>query len=113
MYIKELEGKYLYFFFPHGLTMRLPIAVVAENRADYYKAEFGGDLEASLREDTVPLFLCDDYEIQDWLANNMDWGSFSEELMEVENNTPNPEEVWQSGEVEYKTNIRGRLTFNN
>jgi endogenous inhibitor of DNA gyrase (YacG/DUF329 family) len=28
---------------------------------------------ASLAEDTLPLFRSDDFEIEDWAANNMNW----------------------------------------
>jgi hypothetical protein len=56
-----------------GTMWEIPAKVIAENRANYYKHEFGDSLEKSLKEDTIPLFLQDNYEIRDWASNNMNW----------------------------------------
>ena len=51
----------------------VPVSVIAKDRAENYKGEFGDDLDRSLAEDTLPLFEADEYEIMDWAANCMDW----------------------------------------
>jgi hypothetical protein len=59
--------------FKDGTEWAVPIEVIAINRADWYKDEFGDDIERSLNEDTIPLFEESLYEILDWFTNNMDW----------------------------------------
>lgn len=49
---------------------------IAQNRAAYYASEFGGDVERSLQEDTLPLFRSDFSEIQEWAVGNMNWSDF-------------------------------------
>ena len=51
---------------PDGSVWAVPVMLIARNRAEHYKGEFGGDIERSLAEDTVPLFSESDYEIRDW-----------------------------------------------
>lgn len=67
-----MENKLLRIEMPDGSKWDVPVMIIAKNRAKYYKDEFGGDVEKSLKEDTLPLFI-DDYEIHDWAANNMNW----------------------------------------
>lgn len=55
-----------------GSVWGVPVSVVARNRAEYYAPrDFGGDVERSLKEDTLPLFEAYDNEALDWLRNNM------------------------------------------
>ena len=58
---------------PDGSTWAVPVEVIARDRAKHYAHEFGGDIDRSYAEDTIPLFESDDYEIEDWAANNMNW----------------------------------------
>jgi hypothetical protein len=58
---------------PDGSKWDVPVSVIAQNRAEYYASEFGGDVQKSLDEDTMPLFAADHYEVEDWAANNMNW----------------------------------------
>lgn len=90
---------------PDGSRWAVPVDVIAINRADYYKHEFGDDLQRSLDEDTWPLFAEDDYEIKDWAANNMDWSDVEGIAVMIEPPTP-PDfnEGWCNGdkEVQYQ-----------
>jgi hypothetical protein len=52
---------------------RVPVSIIAENRAKIYMDEFGNDLQRSLNEDTLPLFESAPFEILDWVSNNMNW----------------------------------------
>lgn len=61
---------------PNGSVWAVPVEKIARNRAEYYAHEFDGDVEASLKEDTLPLFESDSYEIEDWASGNMDWSDF-------------------------------------
>lgn len=58
---------------PDGSKWDVPVSVIARNRAEHYAHEFGGDIQKSLDEDTMPLFDADHYEVEDWAANNMNW----------------------------------------
>jgi hypothetical protein len=61
---------------PDGSKWGVPVEIIARHRAMHYAHEFGGDVERSLAEDTMPIFESDDYEIQDWAVNNMNWSDF-------------------------------------
>lgn len=65
--------KYLRVEMPNGAKYDVPVSVIATDRANYFKSEYNGDFQKSLEEDTIPLFNSDDYEIEDWAANNMNW----------------------------------------
>jgi hypothetical protein len=58
---------------PDGSKWDVPVSAIAQHRAEYYAHEFGGDVQESLNEDTLPLFEADHYEVEDWAANNMNW----------------------------------------
>lgn len=58
---------------PDGSLWDIPVIIIARNRAENYAHEFGGDVDRSLLEDTAPLFESDDFEIEDWAQNNMNW----------------------------------------
>lgn len=69
--------KYLAVTQRDGSVWGVPVDLIALNRAEHYKSEFGGDLGRSLAEDTMPLFEEDKYEIQDWAVNQMNWSDFN------------------------------------
>jgi hypothetical protein len=85
---------------PDGSKWAVPVSVIAESRADHYKSEFEGDLQRSLKEDTEPLFTEDEYEIQDWAANNMNWSDVAEHATQVSPPMIDFNEGWANG---YKT----------
>lgn len=58
---------------PDGSKWDVPVSVIAQHRAEHYAHEFGGDVQDSLDEDTLPLFESDHYAVEDWAANNMNW----------------------------------------
>ena len=58
---------------PDASEWAVPVRVIAENRAAAYADEFQGDTERSLKEDTLPLFKDDHFEIRDWAGDNMNW----------------------------------------
>ncbi len=85
---------------PDGSKWGVPVEMIARNRAAHYaKREFDGDVERSLAEDTIPLFEEDDYEIQDWAVNNMNWCDFDGHQVKVSDApTPDFQDAWLSGE---------------
>lgn len=76
-----LFDKKIYLDMPDGLTYAVPVEIIARDRAEHYKDEFNHDLGESLREDTIPLFLDNDYEIKDWARNNMNWSDVKDKAI--------------------------------
>ncbi len=57
-----------------GSEWAVPMRLIAENRAKYYaEHEYNGDLQESLKDDTLPYFTQSAYAIHDWASNNMNW----------------------------------------
>jgi len=84
---------------PDGSKWGVPVDMVARNRAAHYASEFDGDIERSLAEDTNLLFESDDYEIQDWAVNNMNWSDFAGFQFKIKNaDAPDFNEAWMSGD---------------
>lgn len=78
----------------------VPVMVIAKNRAENYKDEFGGDIDCSLAEDTLPYFARVDAEVYDWAQNNMDWSDVSPHAFlyqKAEKTWEDWEESWCSG----------------
>ena len=86
---------------PDGSKWSVPVEIIARNRAIEYADEFGGDIERSLAEDTIPLFKGDPYEIEDWAANNMNWIEVSNYAVMVSGpDAANFQDGWINGEKE-------------
>lgn len=89
---------YLEVTMPDGSVWAVPVEVIARNRATHYAHEFGGDVGRSLAEDTMPLFKADDYEIEDWAANNMNWDDVQPHALRVKDApAPDFQEGWCNG----------------
>jgi hypothetical protein len=87
---------------PDRTVWAVPVAVIAQNRAEHYAHEYEGTFEErigqSLIEDTDPLFASDDYEIVDWAANNMRWEYVQSKAWQVSGAPPvDYEEGWSNG----------------
>jgi hypothetical protein len=73
----------------------VPVEIIARNRAEVYKDEFGGDVERSLKEDTMPLFEADIFEIEDWACNNMNWSDVKDHaVMRTDAEPPSYADDW-------------------
>ncbi len=66
-----MENKFLRITMPDDSQWDVSVMIIAKNRAKWYEKDFGS-FEESLYKDTLPLFE-DDYEIEDWAENNMNW----------------------------------------
>lgn len=91
--------KYMTVKFSDGSVWGVPVEMIARNRAEYYASEFGGDVERSLAEDTIPLFERSNYDIKDWAVGNMDWSDFDGHQVKL-GTQPAPDfgAEWISGE---------------
>jgi hypothetical protein len=81
-----------------GSKWAVPVDVIAKNRAAYYAHEFDGDIDRSLKEDTLLLFAEDDYEIEDWAVSNMNFSDVADSVFLV-SKPPRPDfqEAWLNG----------------
>ena len=96
-----MEDKALRVTMPDGSKFDIPVMVIARDRANHYVAEFDGSVVKSLEEDTLPLFESDNYEIEDWAANNMDWDQVRVYARKVEDpEGVDYQEGWVNGEKE-------------
>lgn len=91
--------KYLTVKMDDGSVWGVPVEMIARSRATHYAHEFDGDFERSLKEDTLPLFESDDYEIEDWAKNNMNWSDFDGHQVKLEEApVPDYQEAWMCNE---------------
>jgi len=100
--MRKPKKQYLRVTMPDGSQWDVPVDVIARNRAEHYKGEFDNDVERSLKEDTLPFFARNLFEIEDWAANNMNWDDVSEHATEAgkSKNRCDYEEGWANGEKE-------------
>ena len=100
---RAVMEKYLRVTFRNGERYDIPVSVIARDRASCYAFEFNGDIEQSLKEDTLPLFDECDYEIEDWAVNNMNWSEVVQYARRVDTLSMTAmeyQEGWMNGEKE-------------
>lgn len=87
-----------------GSVWGVPVDVIARHRAAHYAHEFGGDVERSLAEDTLPLFEEDHYSVQDWAFDRMNWSEVAEHARKLKD-APEPDfnGAWRAGVAEVVT----------
>lgn len=87
---------------PDGSVWGVPVSIIARSRAAHYASEFDGDVMRSLAEDTLPLFEEDDYAIEDWAKNNMNWSDFDGHQVRVyDAPPPDFQGAWMNGDTGY------------
>lgn len=75
--------KYVELTFEDGEKWTIPLEFIAKHRANYYKSRAEERVKAGLESDfnyqeSIDFIMEDDYEGEDWLANNMDYEDFKE-----------------------------------
>lgn len=83
---------------PDGSKWGVPVEIIARDRAKYYAHEFDGDIERSMAEDTIPLFDGDDYTVEDWASNNMNWSEVQSQAVKIQDPEIDYQEGWINGE---------------
>lgn len=90
---------------PDGLAYAVPVEIIARHRAEYYAhKEYDGDISESLRDDTIPLFEEDPYNVRDWAANNMNWSKVKASAVVLVKKVDEDEfqDAWVNGEWSVK-----------
>jgi len=95
-------SKHLLITMPDESVWAVPVEVIAINRATSYASEFGNDVQASLDQDTLPLFNSNPFEIEDWAANNMNWSDVAAHARLIREGETDYQEGWVNGEKEVK-----------
>lgn len=88
VYVVEMED---------GSKWGIPVGDIAAYRANYYSRKNGTDF-ATLLQETVALFNGDEYEIEDWAANNMNWVDVEDVVECVQFAEVDMQEGWVNGE---------------
>jgi len=102
--------KYLRVEMPDGSKWDVPASVVADNRAKYYAEHdtgktSGTEYQKVYKEEYENLMGddADDYDIEDWAANNMNWSDVKKKAKKAPNEEQEPidyQEGWVNGEKE-------------
>ena len=96
--MKELP-KYLTVKQSDGSVWGVPVEMIARNRAEFYAHLHGNNVEQSLQNNTVPLFVSDPDEISYWAIQKMRWSDFDGHQVQL--SPPEPvdfQKGWLSGE---------------
>lgn len=84
----------------NGQKWAVPVERIAFNRAHFYAKKDGISFDESLKSDTIPLFESDDFEIEDWAQNNMDWSDVEKYAKLVSDPDYFFQDEWVNGEHE-------------
>lgn len=79
----KLLNKNYYLKFSDGSTWAVPIYTIMMNHAEFYAGRSGTDPMTVLEKETIPFFEEDDYNIEDWAKNNMNWTDVVEHAIQV------------------------------
>lgn len=110
IYVPELQidginsmKKYLRVTMPDSSQWDVPIKLIALDRATYYLDKHPDEFETvdEALEDTIKLFESDDFEIEDWAVNNMEWNDVEDQAVRVEDpEAPDYYDGWINGTKE-------------
>lgn len=65
--------KYLKIKCTDGGLFIVPTLVIAENRANYYSKIDGYEIESNEWQNEIEYAMNDEYELKDWIQENMNW----------------------------------------
>lgn len=83
-----------------GSVWEVPVIRIATDHAEYYAKVDGVSFEDALKE-TLALFDADDYEVEDWAKNNMDWIDVVDSARCITRDLRTDfQEGWMNGEAE-------------
>ena len=98
----SIENKFLKVSMPDGSKWKVPVRIIIENRAIYASKKLNTPLEIAIQY-TISLFEDDEYEIEDWASNNMDWEDvekYAERIKDKGLSQEDLQEGWVNGAKE-------------
>ncbi len=99
----SIENKFLKVSMPDGSKWKIPVRVIAEHRAKYYANKKHISLEQALNEYVLPIFEEDEYEVEEWATNQMDWEDvvkYAEKIKDTGLTAEELQEGWVNGDKE-------------
>lgn len=96
----SIENKTFVVEMPNGEKWGVPVSFIAKHRTDYYFSR-GDEFETfeDAYADTVDMF-SDEYEIEDWAKNNMNWSDVKDRASLRESIPCDWQEGWMNGNCE-------------
>lgn len=88
--------KYLLVEMPDFSVWRVPVQVIADAMTDYYVEQCGEDREKAKTE-TELLFTENEFEIEYWASENMDWDAVKPHAVRVSDGEVDYREGWING----------------
>lgn len=95
------EEKTIEITFSNGDIFELPAEIVALDRTNHYSSEDGFEKDSEEWDNMMEESM-NDFELEDWLGNNMNWSDIENDGTWQGKQTPDYEEMWSSGETDIK-----------
>jgi hypothetical protein len=100
-----MEEKKIIIKFHKGITYEIPAVIIAESRANYYACIVDGyDSDSQEYLDEVNHALNDEFELFDWIENNMNWNDLKPYAIKIKEDSIDLENEWDSGNHEISVN---------
>ena len=96
-----MKDHFLKIRFSNGDLFAIPARVVAENRADYYADLDGYDIGSNEWEAEILSALNNEFEIEDWAGNSMDWKDLEPYAKKMSIEEFDYEEEWPDADLEF------------
>ena len=102
MEITELNKTKYIVTMPDESKWEIPVLIIAKHRASFYHSKSGDDVQDFVLylNRTTELFNDDDFEIEDWATNNMNWVDVLSHAVCIDNPNVDFDEGWVNGEHE-------------
>ena len=95
-----MKEKCLRVRFSNGDLFAVPARIIAEDRANYYADLDGYELHSNEWHAEIILALNDEFEIEDWAGNNMDWRDLEPYAEKLSEDEFDYEDQWQDVDIE-------------
>ena len=96
----DLKNNMIKIKFHKGTKYEIPALVIAQHRAQYYSEIDGYDIDSQEYLNEINYALNDNYEIFDWIQNNMSWHELQDYVIRVKEKVINEEDEWANGNVQ-------------
>jgi len=91
--------------FHKGIAYEIPATIIAKSRADYYACVVDGyEQDSQEYIDEVNYALKDEYELLDWIENNMNWSDLEPYAQRLGDDAIDLEKEWDGENYEVTVN---------
>jgi hypothetical protein len=99
-----MDEKKLIIKFHKGITYEVPTTFIAESRANYYAEVDGYERDSQEYLDEIRYALDDEFELFDWVQNNMNWSDLKDYAVRIDDDPIDEEQEWLDGNHTLSTN---------